>query len=188
MAQRKDHVCSNRNVRRPALIRQFFVRKFANSPERKGVRDRGLDIGNSTIPLPAVWDVNAATDQLHMLQLANTRQDFVPRSLEIVTLVDGHVEQSLDSLHVLRLHLTQVIEECEFSQGCHKRVPLQLKVEVAHDTDRVLESIQTQLNDLHVVCLLQRPRNASQNRYPGDFEHGSNMDEVRCAVKLVARF
>jgi hypothetical protein len=43
--------------------------------------------------------------------LADAAEDIDPRLLEKVAFTDGNVEQRLDGLDVLRLHLTEVIEE-----------------------------------------------------------------------------
>src|SRR6266404_8671271 len=63
--------------------------------------------GRSILPFPTVRNIDAAANKLHVLQLADTRQDLVPGALEIVAFGDRHVQESFDSFHVLSFHLAQ---------------------------------------------------------------------------------
>ena len=89
--------------------------------------------------------VNAAADELHVLQLTDAGQNILPRTLEVVPVGNSNVEERFDSIHVFRLHFTEVVEECEFAQSRDEGISLQLKIEVTSDANGVLESIQAQL-------------------------------------------
>jgi hypothetical protein len=138
--------------------------------------------------LPSTTDVrrlDPIRDELHPLKLTDARQDVPPRSLEVVTLADGDLEERLDGLDVLRLHLAQVVEERELCERPDKGVPLELELEEADDLDGVLEAFETKLNDVEVVGLLEGTGEGGEEGHPGDFEHGTDVLEVRGGVVLL---
>ena len=102
------------------------------------------------------------SDQLHMLKLADALQYLSPRSLQIVAFRNGDIKQGFDRFHVLRLHLTQVVEERELGKSGYECVAFKFKVEKARDTDGALEAVQTEFNDFIVLGFLQRSRKSGQ--------------------------
>lgn len=83
-----------------------------------------------------------------MLELTDAGQYFPPRALEIIALRNRDVQQSFDGFHVLRLHLSKVVQEGELSQSRNESIAFQLHVEEACNPDRTLEAIQTEFDDL----------------------------------------
>ena len=96
-------------------------------------------------------DFNSATDELHVLELADTSQNVVPGALQIVALRYRHVKQCFNCLHVLCLHLAQVVEERKLGERRNKRVALQLEPEETDDADGALEAVQAELDNLKIV-------------------------------------
>ena len=142
---------------------------------------------SENVPLLALRQIHAAGDQLHVLELTDACQDLPPRALQVVPFRHGDVEESLDRLHVLRLHLSQVVQEGELREGRDERIALELEIEEAYDPDGALEALQAELDDLEVVSALQGAGETSQEGDPGDFEHRLDVHEVGCAEVLVAR-
>lgn len=113
-----------------------------------------------------------------MLQLTDASEYLPPRRLQVVALRDRDVEERLDRLHVLCLHLPEIIQERELRKRADKSIPLQLQVEEAHNMNGGLEPFQAELDGLEVVCILQGSGQTSKERDPRNLEHWFHMDEV----------
>ena len=114
------------------------------------------------LPPTSVGDVVPTGDQLHTLKLTDALQNLSPRPFQVVTFGDCNIKQSLDCFHVLRLHLTQVIEESELGKSGDECVAFKLKIEEARDADGTFETVQTKFHDLIVLGFLQWSRKSGQ--------------------------
>jgi len=131
--------------------------------------------------------VDTLGDELEALELADARDDVAPAALEVVAVDHGDIEERLDGLDVLGPHLAKVVEERKLGQGRHERVALELEVKQAHDLDRLLEPFERELDQLKVVRVLERARDAGEDGHPRDLKHGLDVLGVRRRVVLVAR-
>ena len=131
--------------------------------------------------------VDALGDELEALELADARDDVAPAALEVVAVDHGDVEERLDALDVLGPHLAKVVEERELGEGRDERVALEVEVEQAHDLDRLLEPFEGEADELEVVRVLERARDAGEDGHPRHLEHGLDVLGVRRRVVLVAR-
>ena len=72
----------------------------------------------------------------------------------MIALRNSYVEKRLDRFHVLRLHLTKIIQECELRERADESVSFKLEIEETDDADRRLEALKTKFDDLKVVSVL----------------------------------
>ena len=109
----------------------------------------------------------------------------MPAPLEVIPLRHGHIQQRFDRLHILRLHLTQIIQKGEFRQRRHKRIALELQIKVTYDANGVTEAFEAQLDNLEVIGVLEWTGETGEEGHPGVFEHGADVSELRCAEELL---
>jgi hypothetical protein len=131
--------------------------------------------------------VDSLCDELEAFELTNAGEDLPPRSLEVVAIDHSNIEERLDGLDVLGLHLAEIVEEGELGEGGDERVALEFEVKETGNLDRLLEALEREGDEVEVVRHLKWSRNASEDGHPRDLEHGLDVLEMRGAVELLGR-
>ena len=139
------------------------------------------------VPL-LVMQIGSSSNNLHMLQLTDTHQNILPTAFQPLSILEPDIEQRPNSLHILCLHLSPVVQEGKLSERGDKRVAFELEVKDRGNSYGIAETIHAQLYDFDIVRLLHWAGYTSEKGHPGYFEYGTDVDEVRSDEKLVTCF
>jgi len=178
---RRRHIGRDSNMRRSTFVSNSSVGNLRDFLRRRSDLLRGWRC--KIIPLSTRSRASTTTcDNLHMLQLTDTRQNLLPRTLRLLPSWQRHLV-SFDSLHIFCFHLSEVIEERKLSKVVTKA--LRASSRSKRQTMRIafLKPSKHKSTTSRSSVSWSGPDRPVEG-HPSNFKHWFHMNEMWCTEEL----